>query len=284
MKKKGKVISVINMKGGVGKTALSVGISAFLSEQRDKKVLLIDSDPQFNATQAFISPEEYLESKKTIFQLFRPQTELREAFIIPNRKDIITPINENLDILNGDLNLVLVNKSNDYTLVKRLKRFINKNNLKEYYDYIIIDCPPTLTIYTDSSLVCSDYYLIPNRIDRYSSMGISSLNKAIEDLIDEEDLDLKCLGLIYTMVDSHLSDKQKEVKLELETNLNKRGIHIFTSNTSLVKDMQVGKQGPIATKYSKSKKDIEDIVDEMESLLSRIDNKGEVEDGKQVSI
>lgn len=265
-----EIISIINMKGGVGKTSLSVGISSYLSEDKDKRVLLIDSDPQFNATQAFINPDEYLkiQSKKTIFQLFKPQASINESFVMPKKNDLITSINPNLDILCGDLNLVLVNKSNDYSLVKRLKKFISKNDLKQYYDYIIIDCPPTLTTYTDSALLSSDYYLIPNRIDRYSTIGMNSLNKAVQDLIDEEDLKLECLGLVYTMVDNTLTSKQKEVKKELESSSTVKNMYVFKSSTSFVKDIQVGKQGPIATKYSKSKKDISDIVEELEGLLA----------------
>lgn len=270
MVKNGKVISIINMKGGVGKTALSVGISSFLAENRDKKILLIDSDPQFNATQAFIDPDKYGEDTKTIFQLFKPQTEIAERYVMPRKEELITNIQENLDILKGDLNLVLVNKSSDSGLIKRLKMFIKVNKLREEYDYIIIDCPPTLTLYTDSALISSDYYLIPNRIDRYSGIGIKSLNKAIGDLIYTEDLELKCLGLVYTMVEDQLTQKQNEIKSELESSEAVDNIYIFTSNSSFVRDMQVGRRGPIATRYAKSKRDISDIVDEMEIRLSAI--------------
>ena len=72
------------MKGGVGKTALSVGISSFV-RKKDEKVLLIDSDPQFNATQAFIDPEDYLKSENH-FKLFKPQTELHQSFVMPKEK------------------------------------------------------------------------------------------------------------------------------------------------------------------------------------------------------
>lgn len=270
MVKNGKVISIINMKGGVGKTALSVGISSFLAENRDKKILLIDSDPQFNATQAFIDPDKYEEDTKTIFQLFKPQTEIAERYVMPKKEELITNIQENLDILKGDLNLVLVNKSSDSGLIKRLKMFIKVNKLREEYDYIIIDCPPTLTLYTDSALISSDYYLIPNRIDRYSGIGIKSLNRAISDLIYSEDLELKCLGLVYTMVEDQLTQKQNDIKSELESSKAVEDIYIFSSNSSFVRDMQVGRQGPIATRYGKSKKDISDIVDEMENRLSSI--------------
>ena len=123
MSKNGKVISIINMKGGVGKTALSVGISSFV-RKKDEKVL-IDSDPQFNATQAFIDPEDYLKSEKPFLSYLSP----RQNYISlcnAKREELVTKINKNLDILMGDLNLVLVNKSSDSGLIKRLKRFITK--------------------------------------------------------------------------------------------------------------------------------------------------------------
>ncbi len=269
--KKAKIISIINMKGGVGKTTLSVGICSYLSEFYNKKVLLIDSDPQFNSTQAFLDPEtyeKYSKDSKTIFKLFEPQTKLFQN-TLPKKEDLIISVKnyKNLDLLCGDLNLVLVNKSADYHLVKNLKKFILNNKLREEYDYIFIDCPPTLTIYTDSALVCSDYYLIPNRIDRYSSIGISSLQKAVSSLIEQEELDLKCLGLIYTIVGESLSEKQKKVKNEIEQNPDTKDIRIFKSSMSQVTDLQVGRQGPIAIKYIKSKKDIKDIVDEIENIL-----------------
>lgn len=269
--KKAKIISIINMKGGVGKTTLSVGICSYLSEFYNKKVLLIDIDPQFNSTQAFVDPEEYEKfsrESKTISKLFEPQTTLFQNPLLKKEDLIISLKNyKNLDLLCGDLNLVLVNKSADYLLVKRLKKFISNNKLDERYDYIFIDCPPTLTVYTDSALVCSDYYLIPNKIDKYSNIGISSLQKAVTSLINQEDLNLKCLGLIYTIVEEKLSAKQKKVKTEIELNPDIKDIRIFKSNMSYVKDLQVGGQGPIAIKYVKSKKDIEDIVNEMENIL-----------------
>ena len=199
----GKVISIINMKGGVGKTTLSIGIADYLSEI-GKKILLIDADPQFNATQAMLdcykkedddSEEnfyntEILSQEKTIYRLFKLQTSMSQAYQMPEADDLIINLKENLDILCGDLNLVLVNTSSDYTLIRRIRNFIEDNLLKNKYDYIIIDCPPTLTIYTDSALMASDCYLIPNRIDKYSIVGIDSLQQAVGNLIREERIDL----------------------------------------------------------------------------------------------
>lgn len=227
----GTVISVINMKGGVGKTTLCIGIADYLSDN-NKSILLIDADPQFNATQAMIDlykntsynnsddddnfyTMDILKDKKTIYKLFTPQVDMSHSYTTPKADEIIVNLKENLDILCGDLNLVLVNQVNDNRFVKRIRNFIQDNSLRDKYDYILIDCPPTLTIYTDSALMASDYYLIPNRIDRYSIVGIDSLQKAVTSLITEERIDLKCIGLVYTMVGNNISAKQKRIKTSI---------------------------------------------------------------------
>lgn len=262
------------MKGGVGKTTLTIGVADYLANELEKKVLVIDIDPQFNATQTLIDEysdmdyfEDIIPNSKTINKLFEPQTNFKAQNDIPYSEDLLVNLTDNLDILCGDLNLVLVNKSNDYRQVKKLRKFINKNDLKQEYDYILIDCPPTLTIYTDSALLASDYYLIPNRIDRYSIIGISSLQTAIHDLSGEENHDIKCLGLIYTMVDENLTHKQLQIRNEFEKQKELSDIYIFSSNTLYVRDLQVGKQGNLSSRYKKSKIDISGISHELIDIL-----------------
>lgn len=274
----GNVISIINMKGGVGKTTLSLGISDYLAET-GSKVLLIDIDPQFNATQAmltFYKKSEYesddyyndkiLNNHRTIYQLFKMQTNLSDESKTPKADDLIITLSNNLDLLCGDLNLILVNKSSDHSFVMRLKNFIDDNNLRNKYDYIIIDCPPTMTIYTDSALMASDFYLIPNRIDRYSIVGIELLQKVISNLITEERIKLKCIGLIYTMVKKD-SAKQEKLRINFESKKADE-IEIFSSYTSMVNNVSLGAQGPIPTKYKSSKQDIEAIVEEMKNKIN----------------
>ena len=169
---------------------------------------------------------------------------------------------------------MLVNKVSDHTFVRRIKNFIDDNKLYEKYDFIIIDCPPTLTIYTDSALMASDYYLIPNRIDRYSIVGIDSLQKAVENLIREERIPLKCIGLVYTMVSTDLSVKQKRIKDSFENKKTVNNIDIFDSRSTIVNDIQCGKAGTLPTKYKKSKEDMEAIAAE---LLTKIKNDQERE-------
>lgn len=277
----GKVISVINMKGGVGKTTLSLGFADLLADQ-GYSVLLIDADPQFNATQAMLDcyknndtdgeenyyTQEILSSVKTIYRLFKPQVDMSQSYNTPTAEEIIINLKNNLDILCGDLNLVLVNKSNDNRYVKRIRNFIEDNHLKEKYDYIFIDCPPTLTIYTDSALMASDYYLIPNRIDRYSIVGIDSLQKAVNSLIKEERISLKCIGLVYTMIDNIVSSKQQRIKENFESKDVVNHIDIFSSVMTTTKNIQVGVSGTIPTKYQKSKEDMEAICAELLKKLS----------------
>lgn len=276
----GVVISIINMKGGVGKTTLSIGISDYLAEI-GKKILLIDADPQFNATQAMIDAyknydndyenednfynKEVLPQNKTIFRLFQFQTDMNHSYSIPKANELIINLKENLDMICGDLSLVLVNNVNNHGFVRRIQNFIDKNKLREKYDYIIIDCPPTLTIYTDSALMASDYYLIPNRIDRYSIVGIDSLQKAVNNLVREEQIDLKCIGLVYTMVT--LSVKQDKIRVNFENKKAVNDIDIFSAKTNVVNNVQYGMAGTIPTRYKNSKNDIEAISLELINRL-----------------
>lgn len=309
MSKQGAVISFINMKGGVGKTTLSIGIADYLARYADKRVLMIDIDPQFNATHSLLDTykekknssvkntddvelidddqieitipqevedeededgedtitfySEVLKQNKTIFQLFKPQLDVSHKFNMPKAEDIIINVKENLDIVCGDLNLVLANKSSDFGLVKRLRNFIGINKLREEYDYILIDCPPTLTIYTDSALLASDFYLIPNRIDRYSIIGIDSLQKAVSSLVDDEQIPLKCLGIIYTMMNRKINSKQQKIKDDFESKKSVNTLDIFDSVSHIVNHIQYGYSGTLPTRYKSSLEDIAAITLEM---------------------
>ena len=273
----GKVISIINMKGGVGKTTLCVGISDYLAEI-GKKVLLIDADPQFNATQSLLDQykasdnsfytSQVISEEKTIFRLFSTTESLVKTYEYPTVDELKVQLTNNLDLICGDLRLVLSNNSSNARFAKRIKTFIDKGNLKDIYDYIFIDCPPTLTIYTDSSLIASDYYLIPNRIDRYSIIGIDSLQSAIKGLIIEEELPLKCLGIVYTMVYKNPPQKQEDLRQNFESRKSLEGIEIVSSQTTFYKNIQFGKLGANPNNYSKAK---QDMIAVSKELMDRID-------------
>ena len=281
-----KIISLINMKGGVGKTTLCIGIADHLASL-GYRTLLIDIDPQFNATQGLLNlykapttddetldnssfyESDILPNQKTVFRLFKTQSTLQDTYTMPSKDEIITNLKLNLDIICGDLNLLLINKISNHTFAKRLDNFIKCRKLNKDYDYILIDCPPTLTIYTDSALIASDYYLIPNRVDRYSIIGIESLRKAISSLTIEENLSLKCLGVIYTMVDNKNPKKQTSIMQRFKNKCDDNEFYIFDSTSKIVNDIQRGVSGTVPTLYKSSKEDIEAITDEIITTIER---------------
>lgn len=273
-----KVVSFINMKGGVGKTTLCIGVGEYLANYCDKRILFIDLDPQFNATQSLINEfdleDEYLNNysegkySKTIMRLFETQTTLARKMDLPSPDDIVVKLSEKMDLLPGTIDLILVESDKDGTKAKKVNRFINENKLRNLYDFIFIDCPPTISVYTDAALIASDYYLVPNRIDRYSILGIKLLKQVIDRLDDNEEIGIKPLGIVYTMV-KELSMKTLQLKETFEKDEVVKEIGLFKNITSFVNDLLVGYQGNISSKYKKSCEDISSICTE---FLERIES------------
>lgn len=156
--------------------------------------------------------------------------------------------------------------------LKKSRNLFKKNNLKDKYDFIFIDCPPTISVYTDAALIASDFYLVPIRIDRYSILGIRLLKQIIDRLDDNENIGIKPLGIVYTMVKEIskgvLSNKTELLKNTFESNEFVKEIGVFDNMTSNVNDLLVGLQGNIASKYKKSREDIAAICEE---FLERIE-------------
>ena len=273
----GKVVSFINMKGGVGKTTLCIGIGEYLANYCGKKILFIDLDPQFNTTQSLVNEfnleEEYLSNysegtnQRTVMRLFETQQTIAKRLDLPEPDDILVHLNDNMDLLPGTINLILVETDKDGSKAKNVKKFILNNNLKEKYDFIFIDCPPTISVYTDAALIASDFYLVPIRIDRYSILGIKLLKQVIDRLDDNEGIGIKPLGIVYTMV-KELSQKTVQLKTTFESTEIVQEIGMFENMTLQVNDLLVGLQGNIASKYKKSREDIDAICKE---FLERIE-------------
>lgn len=254
------------MKGGVGKTTLCVGIAEYLATYLGKKVLVVDIDPQFNATQSLMGHygrvDEYLE-------ILQPQTKtIRKIFELPNSlmadekkvkpEQVITKIADKLDIILGDINIIF-DTNHESIRIKMLKRFIFENNLKELYDYIFIDSPPTISLFTDTALFASDYYLTPIKIDHYSVLGANSLNSVVKNMKIHHEKELDHVGYIYTNTDVEMTDKTLQIKDGFENNISFKDFYFFSSQLNYVRDLMVGYQGNIPSCYSKSRSDIENI-------------------------
>ncbi len=209
-----KVICLINMKGGVGKTTLSVNLTDCLATRHDAKVLLIDIDPQFNSTQCLMSTDEYIEHlnerRDTIINVYdrnvRPLissvngVEEKE----PKKLDEIEPIKikENFYLLPGNLELYRIEMTPGEGRENKLNKYIKAINEKYKFDYIIIDTPPTPSIWMTSALLASNYYLIPVKPDPISFTGLDLLQSIINERKENLDLKIECCGVVLTMVES----------------------------------------------------------------------------------
>ncbi|ALJ23177.1 hypothetical protein AO203_04275 [Lactobacillus gallinarum] len=212
---KSKIISFINMKGGVGKTTLCINVADYLAN-KDNKVLILDMDPQFNATQALLLEQQRRNRGENENNLDKESTDKKEDEAVkaeidsskyyknlstrgktilqifkstnPNddKKSIILHFTDNIDFIPGDLDLSSVVAGDTAGKVGAIKQYIYNNDLNEHYDYILIDCPPTWSILTHASLYASNYYIIPSKIDFYSSIGIKSLQDKIKEKLLNE--------------------------------------------------------------------------------------------------
>jgi len=185
-----KVISIVNQKGGVAKTTTTVNLATALAAM-DKKILVIDLDPQGNSSTGFgISQQQ---RKNTIYQALTNLIKLEDAIIptdIPNL-EIVTS-NANLSAAELDLTKL---KEREYILGRILEE------IKILYDYIIIDCPPSLNLLTVNALVASDEVLIPMQCDFYSLEGLSHLLKTVEIVEKKLNPKIKIAGILFTMYD-----------------------------------------------------------------------------------
>ncbi|MEZ4853661.1 ParA family protein [Flavobacterium sp.] len=205
-------ICLINMKGGVGKTTLTVNLADFLSRREKNKVLLIDIDPQFNTTQCFFTGEEYVEylSKEhdTILKIFDDNVKRKISTVsgpscVETELKDITPhkISDYLHILPGNLELFKLEMASGSGKENKLKQYIEEISKIEKYDYVLIDTPPTPSVWMTSALIACNYYLIPVKPDPISFVGIDLLENIVEQKKDAYNLNIKCIGLIFTMVE-----------------------------------------------------------------------------------
>jgi len=207
-----KVVSLINYKGGVGKTTSAVNIAANLARYYDKKVLLVDGDPQTNATAYVMNPEmRYIplqKQGKTLRRVFEECGQLKKSFDIHNL--IVEAVVEKdgrkvlpgLDLLPSDPTLIraerwLATTDNQFGV---LRKEIEK--LRDDYDLVIIDCAPNIYALTKNCIIASDYYIIPLIPDHLSSIGLELLVSEIygfsKNMEDMKPSMIKLEGVFFT--------------------------------------------------------------------------------------
>ena len=201
----GRIIAVANQKGGVGKSTTAINLSACLAE-KGKKVLAIDMDPQGNTTSGFGVDKNGIEN--TLYELLLGEAETKDTIV----KDVV----ENLDLIPSNINL----SGAEIELVGiDDKEFILKgitDKLRRKYDYIILDCPPSLNMLTINALTAATSVLVPIQCEYYA---LSQLIHTIELVRDRLNKRLKMEGVVFTMYDAR-TNLSLQVVENVKENLN----------------------------------------------------------------
>lgn len=206
----GKIIAVANQKGGVGKTTTSINLSACLAE-KGKKVLVVDTDPQGNTTSGFGIDKNNLDN--TIYELILGECTIKDCII----KDVIENVSvlpSNVNLAAAEIELIGVDK----------KEYILKNEVdyvKDEYDFIMIDCPPSLNMLTINSMTTADSVLVPIQCEYYALEGLSQLIHTVNLVKERLNPELEMEGVVFTMFDSRTNLSMQVVE-NVKANLHQR--------------------------------------------------------------
>ena len=188
----GKIISVANQKGGVGKTTTVINLASYIAE-KNKTVLVIDSDPQGNTTTGLGINKKAI--SKTLYTLMT-KTETVDNVIIPTEVENLSIIPTDIQLSGAEIELV-DEKGREFIL----KNIIEENALKDKYDFIIIDCPPSLNILTINALAASDSVLIPLQCEFLALEGLSQFLHTYNLIKKKMNNKIEIEGIVFTMFD-----------------------------------------------------------------------------------
>lgn len=187
------VISVTNQKGGVGKTTTTINLGAYLAKA-GKSVLIVDLDPQGNATSGLAVNKSGIE-QKTMYELLRGEVTVPDI-ILPTAQQKLYILPTSGELAAAEVDLVSM-ESREFVLKKALATLT--------YDYILIDCPPSLSLLTVNALTASDKVLIPVQTEFYALEGLGQLIDVVQRVRGSLNPHLELLGVVMTMYDSRTS-------------------------------------------------------------------------------
>jgi len=187
----GRIIAITNQKGGVGKTTTSINLSAALGA-KGKKVLVIDTDPQGNTTSGYGIDKNELDY--SVYDLMLGECSVHDC-IIKNVVENVSLIPSNVDLSAIEIELIGTEQK-EYILKKEI------DYVKDMYDFVIIDCPPSLSMLTINSMTTANSVLVPIQCEYYALEGLSDLLHTINLVQERLNPDLNMEGVVFTMYDS----------------------------------------------------------------------------------
>lgn len=187
----GRVIAIANQKGGVGKTTTAINLSACLAE-KNKKVLVIDIDPQGNTTSGLGIDKE--EQKVTVYELMISDVGIKDV-IIHTEIENLDLIPSNVNLSGAEIDLIGI-EDREYVLRRKV------DEVKEEYDFIILDCPPSLSMLTVNAMTTADTVLVPIQCEYYALEGLSQLIHTVNLVKERLNPELELEGVVFTMYDS----------------------------------------------------------------------------------
>lgn len=204
----GRIIAVANQKGGVGKTTTATNLSACLAE-KGKKVLAIDIDPQGNMSSGLGIDKNEVEN--TVYELILEESSLEDC-IIENVLENVSLLSSNVNLAGAEIELIGI-EDKEFILKKQIEK------VRDNYDFIIIDCPPSLNTLTVNAMTTADTVLVPIQCEYFALEGLSQLIHTINLVRDRLNPTLEIEGVVFTMYDAR-TNLSLQVVENVKENLN----------------------------------------------------------------